>query len=276
MDLPGSDLPDNDLPGSELSENDLKDIEFARMMLENTGFMMKLANYCGSPLEKSLTYLPETWNEKIQNISETALNRALETAIMTMNKKSGIATSEKIHKMLAAFTGCAGGMFGLPALGIELPVATTIMLRSVADIARSEGEDITSVDSKLACIEVFALGGEGMQQDPKVETGYFAVRAALSQAVNEAARFIAENGIVEAGAPVLVRLISMIATRFGIVVSEKIAASAVPVIGALGGGVVNTIFINHYQDMAKGHFIVRRLERRYGKEKIKIAYESLS
>ncbi|MDM8515878.1 EcsC family protein [Desulfobacterales bacterium HSG16] len=274
MDLSGDELSDNGLSGNELSGNDLKDIEFARMMLENTGFMMKLANYCGSPLEKSLTYLPETWNEKIQNISETALTRALETAIMTMNKKSGIATSERVHKMLAALTGCAGGMFGLPALGIELPVATTIMLRSVADIARSEGENITSVDSKLACIEVFALGG-GMQQDSKADTGYFAVRAALSKAVNEAASFIAENGIVEAGAPVLVRLISMIAARFGIVVSEKIAASAVPVIGALGGGVVNTIFINHYQDMAKGHFIVRRLERRYGKEKIKIAYESL-
>jgi hypothetical protein len=41
-----------------------------------------------------------------------------------------------------ATTGGVGGLFGLPALAIELPISTTIMLRSIADIARSEDEDI--------------------------------------------------------------------------------------------------------------------------------------
>jgi hypothetical protein len=72
-----------------------------------------------------------------------------------------------------------------------------------------------------------------------------------------------------------VRLITLIASRFGVVVSQKAAAQLVPVIGAAGGALINTIFIGHYQDMARGHFIVRRLERAHGAEPVRLAYEKL-
>ena len=51
------------------------------------------------------------------------------------------------------------------------------------------------------------------------------------------------------------------------------AAQAVPVIGAAGGALINTLFMDHFQDMAHGHFTVRRLERKYGEEVVKLAYE---
>lgn len=46
-------------------------------------------------------------------------------------------------------------------------------------------------------------------------------------------------------------------------------------IGAASGALVNTIFINHFQDMARGHFVVRRLERRYGPELVRKTYATL-
>ncbi len=49
----------------------------------------------------------------------------------------------------------------------------------------------------------------------------------------------------------------------------------VPAIGAVGGALINSVFINHFQDMARGHFIVRRLEGEYDKESVQEAYESL-
>ena len=73
----------------------------------------------------------------------------------------------------------------------------------------------------------------------------------------------------------LVRLIALIASRFGIVVSQKTAAQLVPVLGAAGGAIINTLFIGHYQDMARGHFIVRRLEKEHGAEPVRLAYEKL-
>ncbi|MDD5412899.1 MAG: EcsC family protein [Methylobacter sp.] len=57
-----------------------------------------------------------------------------------------------------------------------------------------------------------------------------------------------------------------------LLISEKMAAQAVPAIGLIGGASVNLLFINHYQKMAKAHFTIRRLERRYGEELVKEAY----
>src|SRR5262249_47093152 len=74
-------------------------------------------------------------------------------------------------------------------------------------------------------------------------------------------------------APVLVRFIAQIASRFGVVVTQKLAAQAVPVIGALGGAAVNYAFIDHFQEVARAHFVVRRLERRYGKDAVRAVYE---
>jgi hypothetical protein len=74
---------------------------------------------------------------------------------------------------------------------------------------------------------------------------------------------------------VLVRLISQIAARFGVIVTEKLAAQAVPVIGAFGGAAVNAAFADHFQAMARGHFTVRRLERHYGHEVVRFEYERI-
>jgi hypothetical protein len=36
------------------------------------------------------------------------------------------------------------------------------------------------------------------------------------------------------------------------------------------------MFIAHYQDMARGHFIVKRLEAAHGQERVRAAYEQLA
>ena len=80
---------------------------------------------------------------------------------------------------------------------------------------------------------------------------------------------------MEQGAPAIARFITQLATRFGVNVSQKVAAQAVPVIGAAGGGVINVLFIDHFQDMARGHFIIRRLERTYDPRLVRTEYERL-
>jgi hypothetical protein len=149
----------------------------------------------------------------------------------------------------------------------------------MVDIARGEGENIHTVETQLACLEVFALGSNS-QTDNDAETGYYATRTALARVVSEAAKYIAakyiaEKGIAEEGAPAIVRLISKIAIRFSAPVSEKFAAQSIPAIGAAGGAAINLIFINHFQDMARGHFTIRRLERKYGTKVVQSEYERL-
>lgn len=257
-----------------ITESVRKELQTAKNLLENPGIAAKITNYIGMPIEKGLGLLPDSWNKNIGEVTQTALLKASEAAIFTMKDVPGENSSNIWHKLGVAVSGGVGGFFGIAAISVELPISTTIMLRSIADIARSEGESINSPQTKLACLEVFALGGESSADDGS-ESGYYAVRAALAQSVKEAVEYIAKGGAVEAGGPMLVRFIAEIANRFGIQVTEKAAAQAVPAIGAAGGALINTLFIDHFQDMARGHFIVRRLEKAHGEETIKKLYAEL-
>jgi len=255
----------------EMTPEHIEELRKAKELLDNPGLAARIAAVIGKPMERGLSLLPGPWSEAVNDATKKALETALEAALRTLGKNSQLEASTIWHKVAAAASGAGGGALGLPALIIELPVATTIMLRSIADIARSEGEDLRRAESQLACLEVFALGGR-TSKDDVANSGYFAVRAALARAVSEAAGFIAERGLAKEGAPVMVRLISLIGARFGVNVSEKAAAQAVPAVGALGGAFINLAFIDHFQDMARGHFTVRRLERIYGTDVVQAEY----
>ena len=254
-----------------LSNEHLAELSEAKRLLENPGLAVKITNFVGKPIEKGFELLPDNWSQRIGLATKDALMFAMKGALLTMDSQSSEA-HPRWHKVAAAISGAAGGAFGLPALIAELLVSTTIMCRAIADIARANGESLDNVSTRLACIEVFALGGAS-RLDDAAEIGYFAVRSSLARAVSEAAEYLASQALAEEGAPALVRLMTLIATRFQLQVSEKAAAQMVPIIGAAGGAVINLLFIDHFQDMSRGHFTVRRLERRYGTEEVRRAYE---
>lgn len=258
----------------EISQQHLEELRWAKHLLERPSLAAKLTDKVGAPIEKGFALLPENWSDTIRDVVNSSLKRSLDLAVKSLGRLGG-PTGDRFHALAAITAGATGGAFGLPGLLVELPISTTIIFHSIAEIARSEGEDISSIEAKLACLEVFALGGKTTADDA-VETGYFAVRSALAKAVSDAAQHIAEKGLAEAGAPALVRLISVVASRFGIAVSEKVAAMSVPAIGAAGGALINSIFIYHFQEVAQGHFTVRRLEREYDKESVQKEYEGFN
>lgn len=257
-----------------LSSPDIEDLRTAKLLLETPGLAARISNYVGAPIEKGFALLPKKWNAVVNDATRKSIETALDVALWTMDHSQAESPSNWWHKLAVGTTGAAGGAFGLAALTIELPVSTTIILRSIADIARSQGENLKMPEARLECVQVLALGGTSKSDDGS-ETGYFAARAVMAKAVSDAVQHLAKNGLSQKGAPAIVRLIAMIASRFSIVVSEKAAAQAVPVLGAFGGAVINTLFIDHFQDMGKGHFIVRRLERAYGAEEVKRIYKEL-
>ncbi len=258
----------------DISEQDLDDLKYAKSLLENPGLAAKITSALGTPIEKGFDLLPKGWHDLVAKSTRKALEVSVHSAILTLNTRKKRESANRFHKMMAAGIGAAGGFWGLPALTLELPLSTTVMLRSIADIARSEGHDLEHPQVKVGCLEVFAFGGPGSEDDG-TETGYFAVRTALAKAVNDAAKFVATKGLAEGSAPALVKLISQVASRFGVQVTEKIAAQSIPLIGAAGGAVINTLFIDHFQAMARGHFIVLRLEGKYGAEQIRMLYGTI-
>ena len=258
---------------TRMTNADIDALRAAINLLEYPSLAARLANLAGKPIELLGHALPAGATHAISLATTKALETALKVALLTTQKQAD-KRSIALNRSLAVASGAAGGAFGIAGISIELPISTVIMLRSIVDIARNENEDLTDPESALSCIQVFALGGRTATDDA-AESGYFAVRGLFAKSLTEAARFVAERGIVEEGAPVLVRLITQIASRFGVVVTQKVVAQAIPVIGALGGGAVNYAFVCHFQDAARGHFAVRRLERLYGKDLVRQEYERL-
>jgi hypothetical protein len=257
-----------------LSESELSQLRAAVRALEGATLTSRLTNLLGKQVEMVGRSLPSAARQIVANASESALRGALRLALKTIDSGAPPQAALGMHKALAAASGAIGGAFGLAAVPIELPISTTIMLRSIAQVAREEGEDISQPEAALACIEVFALGGRA-QSRSAADSSYFAIRGMLAKSVSESARFILQRGLADETAPVLVRLVTQIAARFGVVVSEKIAAQAIPVLGAMGGAAVNAAFTEYFQTLARGHFIVRRLERLHGADVVRFEYERL-
>ena len=259
---------------SEITATHLDELRYAKSLLETPGLAIKLSGFLGLPIEKGMDLLPANAKSIIFSTTTKSLEGALKIALYTLSNHQYKPASNNIHKLSAAMSGGVGGAFGLAALSVELPVSTGIMLRSIADIARSEQENLQEREAQLACMEVFALGSPSPSDDA-ANTGYFSVRLALAQAVTDAATYAAtKHTAVKEGASVLTRLLSLIASRFSIPVTEKVAAQAVPILGAASGALINTLFIAHYQNIARGHFIVRRLEGVYGAEAVRSVYEA--
>ena len=261
-----------------LSSEDLQDLKKAREILENPGFAIKAANLIGKPIEFAIDKVD---SKTLNKATSKALHKSLDLAIGSLGEERGSSSNLK-HKLMVAASGAGGGFFGMAALPLELPVSTTIMLRSIADIARSQGHDLSDMACRLNCLEVFSLGSTKNREDDAGESAYFAARGALAYEMKLAVDSVAnmsnraiQDALAKGNMPLLVKLINTIASRFGLVVSEKLVAQAAPLIGAGGGAAINLMFINHFQDMAEGHFIVKRLEKRYGADEIRKLYESL-
>ena len=267
------------------TSQDWRDLQRAVDLLESPTLTAKMANLIGSPLEFAVKRLPDSVSRRIHGAVEAALFKSAQAALWTMDNTPGKAASTRWHKLAAATSGAVGGAFGFTTLFIELPVSTTIMMRSVADVARSEGFDLREMSTRHACLEVFALGGNSGKDDAS-ETGYYITRGFTAEVMRHLSAELAGRAV--GGSPVMIgltpkeagkwlaKLVEKVAARFGVVVTEKFAAQAVPIVGAVAGATLNTKFTDYYQDVARGHFIVRRLERTYGYETVRAAYSMLA
>jgi hypothetical protein len=242
--------------------------------LENPNLAARIADYAGAPVNRVLGLLPKSADKGLTKVVEVAMLRCLKTAIRTLGRGEQRKPSTLLSSMAVGVTGGMSGFVGLVALPVELPITTTLMLRGIADIARYNGEDLDSLEARLACLQVFALGARatGARQD----VGYYAARALLTRMTSEAAGYLVQRGALELTGPMMNRFVAELVSRFSIVVSDRIAASSLPVIGAIGGATVNMIFMNHFQQVAKGHFTVRRLERRYGQAVVRGLYAEIA
>lgn len=268
-----------------LVPDDLRFIQRAANYLERPSFLIRIANYVGMPVDALMQVAPDFVHEAALRSLQGCLRVAL-TTVPPLPKESSTNVeaiewrswwSGLWNSAALATSGAAGGALGIAGLPMELPLSTMLMLRSIATIATEFGEDLRKPESRLSCLSVFALGGPS-QHDDEMESSYLGARFALAAAVSDASMYLARtaaNEVSMAGAhtaPIMVQLLTQIAARFNIIVSEKIVAQGIPIVGAAAGVFINLAFSEHFNSVARFHFGIRKLEREYGKQIVQNAY----
>ena len=270
-----------------LTTDDLKFLDEAAMFFENPGKIAKGLSWAGRPVEAMHDRLPEKAKTAIAVVTEAAIKKAFVAAIRTLpdsapvspeKLESASTLSSRTHLGLTTLTGVLGGLVGLPALAVELPVTTVLILRAISDQARLYGHDLSDLETRLECLMVFTMGVP--DENSKLEENgekrrsaayYFMTRASFVSLMKKAAATAGAisakellSTIEKGSAPIFVRMISSVAEKFQVRVSQKFVAESVPLIGALGGGALNYAFTDFFVTAARFHFRIRALEKQYG------------
>lgn len=259
-----------------LADADLADLRAAMVLLEHDNFtdhvMAVVGKVVGPGVDLITHFTPPKLRDTLSSVLHTALEKAFDGVLMSVDRGGGLTgvgwldkglASAWVERAAATVAGAVGGGGGLATTVMELPVTTAFLMRAIAQIAIREGEDLTTDEAKLQCLQVFALGGHA-ESDDSVDSGYYALRVGLAEFLPKVA-----------GRPLkdlLPKLIVKVAERFQVSAATKVSAQSIPALGAISGAAINLAFLNHFQDKARGHFTIRRLERRHGAPTVQAAY----
>ena len=244
-------------------EDDLVELLAIAEYHEDAGsVLMNLAKQAGKQADNIIEWLPDDWEAKLSGMLDLALRQSYAFAFRTnkSNRRAPgdtrpVKNAEGFHRFAAGFTGALGGLGGVGTTLADLAVTTTLILRSIQQIAAYYGEDIDDPEVRAQCIAVFGLGGP-LSDDDATDTGLWAGRIALShQSV---------SGVIGAVVP-----------RLGRTMGQTIAARAAPVVSAAAAAAINTVFTRYYQKMAHVHFRLRRIERRHPREQVMACFERI-
>ena len=201
------------------------------------GLGIELLNLLGGQAEGLLDRLPRQVRDRLDGATELALTQAMRAA----QGSRRVVGEQKtwLNTAVATALGAAGGAGGLPGALAELPVTTTILLRAIQDEARRQGFDPEAENVQFDCIRVFSAAGP-LARDDGADLAFVSTRLALT------------GGAMQA-------LIARVAPRLAVVLGQKLAAQAVPVLGAVAGAATNYAYTSYYQEIAHVHFGLRRL-----------------
>lgn len=205
--------------------------------------LMKLADYAGTQIESVMSKLPDGLEAQIQTVISESLETAYNTSNYIGSSKYTPDMPGYFHRAAATISGAIGGVAGLPGALIELPVTITTMFAAFQKIALEYEFDPNEEEIKAECIRVFSMGGP-ISLDEDKDLSFLTARIGLQgEAVTQ--------------------LITKVAHKLGMVVSQKLASQAIPIVGAVTGATINYTFMSYYEEMAHIRFSLRKLQQEY-------------
>ena len=223
--------------------------DLAAIYRRANGPLMALVNRLGGSLEKQMALVPPGYRSQIEQIVE----RALTAGYAVARRVDHLPDTGHQGRMAAAMAaGAAGGAGGLATALAELPFTITMILNAIRQEARAAGFDPDTDDIRAECIRVFGAGSP-LAADDGINTSFLSARLTLT-------------------GPAVQKVIATIAPKLAAALGQKLAAQAVPVLGAISGAALNGAFLGYYRDMARIRFALLGLANRHGAEAVLSAF----
>ncbi|MFN3577562.1 MAG: EcsC family protein [Tabrizicola sp.] len=220
--------------------------ELARRYRRANGPVIRLVNRLGGAFEAQLSALPESVRGQIERVIAQALEASYGVAARTPD----LGPRGPMAAVIAS--GAAGGAGGLPTAVAELPVTVTLFLNAIRAEARAAGLDPDEDWVRAECLRVFSAGSP-LTQDDGVNTSFIGSRLALT---GSAVR----------------NLIAAIAPKLAAVLGQKLAAQAVPLLGAVSGAALNAAYLAFYREVARVRFALLKLAEVHGTEAVEAEF----
>lgn len=222
----------------------------ARRFRRANGPVMTIVTRLGGRLEAQLGLLPQGLRVRIGQVTEAALSASWGVAGVGARTLPEAGARGSMAAAVAA--GAVGGAGGLATSVAELPVTVTVILHAIRREAVAAGFDPDDPAIRAECLKVFAAGSP-MAGDDGVDTSFLSARLTLT-------------------GPALQTLIGTVAPKLAAVLTQKLAAQAVPVLGALSGAALNAAFLRYYREIAAIRFALLRLSETHGEAAILPAF----
>ncbi len=215
---------------------------------------MKVISLAGTRAEGLMAHIPVAMRDRIEDVTAFGLRRCYAAANIARSNSRLPKAGKYGHRIAAVMSGGAGGFGGLASAVVELPATVSIFFAAIQKVAVEYGFDPNDEAVRLECLRVFG-SGTPLEDDDGVNTAFLASRIAMT-------------GVGAQG------MIATIAPRLAAVLSQKLAAQAVPVLGAVTGATVNLAFITYYQELAHVRFGLLRLAKSHPEGEVMQAFRA--
>jgi hypothetical protein len=213
------------------------------------GALIALMNRLGGGIEAQMALLPQGVQRQIERLVTGVLQQG--HAAASLGRRAP-RLGHRAAPALAALSGAAGGAGGLATSLAELPFTVTLILHAIRRAAEDEGFDPDAPEIRAQCLQVFSAGSP-LEADDGVNTAFLGARLTVT-------------------GPALQKLIASVAPRLATALGQKLAAQAVPVLGAISGAALNAAYLSYYRELAQIRFALLRLAQVHGAEPVLAAF----
>ncbi len=171
--------------------------------------------------------------------------------------------------------GIPGAQLVIPSLILtDITSSMTLLSRHTCRLATAYGYSSRKLENLPHLMAAMA------PQSDSSDEGYLALKTAVVTSIRESGQFMARTAgvlldrqLLEREAPQMIRLITYVADRLGVVMTQKELGVLVPVAGAVLNSSINVAFQQVGHNTAKDYFRRVILEDRYGEELVSYAIQ---